>query len=394
MSGSANERIVRDLFAGLSRGDVSPFLAMLAPDAAYRVIGDALGLNSTATGPDGILERIFAPVGLRLAGPLEMDVASVTASENSVAAEIVGRGRLRSGAPYNNRYCFVFRFREGRIESVTEYLDSALTKRAFGVPDDRGDLLERMDLNMWEMWRDIARTARDSTIVETPSAVMTIIPRGMAFHNSVLVRDSIDSEELLARANEVYGSRGLPFSVWLRAHADHRLEQQLLSHGFTQILAMPAMALLGDPGTECAPEELDIRAADDEAALRDYCDVCSRSYATYGMPHELAEDYFARLTSVRAPHVQGFVGYVDGNPVACSALYVTHSVAGVGWVGTVPEARGHRYAEAAVWTTVREGFRRGADFANLQASPMGRTVYERMGFVSPSEYRVLIDSAR
>jgi len=31
----------------------------------------------------------------------------------------------------------------------------------------------------------------------------------------------------------------------------------------------------------------------------------------------------------------------------------------------------------------------GPFFANLQASPMGRPIYERMGFVTMTEYRVL-----
>ena len=87
--------------------------------------------------------------------------------------------------------------------------------------------------------------------------------------------------------------------------------------------------------------------------------------------------------------MQGFVGYVDGTAVAAAALYLTHGVAGIGWVGCVPSARGRRYAEAVTWRAVREGFRRGASFANLQASPMGRPVYERMGFATPTEYRVL-----
>jgi hypothetical protein len=93
---------------------------------------------------------------------------------------------------------------------------------------------------------------------------------------------------------------------------------------------------------------------------------------------------------VYAPHVQGFVGYVERKPVAAAAVYLTHGVAGIGWVGTLSTHRGHRYAEAVTWAAVREGFRRGAAFANLQASPMGRAVYERMGFITPTEYRVFV----
>ncbi len=116
--------------------------------------------------------------------------------------------------------------------------------------------------------------------------------------------------------------------------------------------------------------------------------ITAEAYATYGAPRSYADDAFAALESVSAPHIQGFIGYVAGQPAAAAALYLTHGVAGIGWVG--PEQRGHGYAEAVTWAAIREGFRRGATFANLQASPMGRPIYERMGFETLTEYRVLV----
>ena len=68
-------------------------------------------------------------------------------------------------------------------------------------------------------------------------------------------------------------------------------------------------------------------------------------------------------------------------------------MAGIGWVGTIESARRRGYAEAVTWAAVREGFRRGAAFANLQASVMGRPIYERMGFLTLTEYRVLVGPA-
>jgi hypothetical protein len=152
---------------------------------------------------------------------------------------------------------------------------------------------------------------------------------------------------------------------------------------------MPGMVLLRDPGTRCEPRELEIRPAVDDAGRRAYLHVTAAAYATYGAPAKYADDAFCALESVCAPHIQGFVGYRGGDPVAAAAVYVTHGVAGIGWVGTIPEQRGHGYAEAVTWTAIREGFRRGGAFANLQASPMGRPIYERMGFITPTEYRVL-----
>jgi GNAT superfamily N-acetyltransferase len=205
----------------------------------------------------------------------------------------------------------------------------------------------------------------------------------------IMVRAAVEVDELFAAARRFYSSRGAPFSIWTRAHADGELEAALRGRGFDTFTTMPGMALLADPGTRCEPRDLEIRAATDDAGRRAYLEVTAAAYSTYGAPPAYAEDAFAALESVCAPHLQGFVGYVAGAPVAAAAVYVTHGVAGIGWVGTVPEQRGHGYAEAVTWTAIREGLRRGATFANLQASPMGRPIYERMGFITPTEYRVL-----
>jgi GNAT superfamily N-acetyltransferase len=252
------------------------------------------------------------------------------------------------------------------------------------------DLLRRMDLNMWEMFREIIRLGRGSELYETSQITMAASPRGTAFHNMVMVRDRVDVEVLCAAIREFYVRHGRTFSVWTRKHADAAVEDLLRARGFTDFATMPGMALLHDPGTRCEAPGLEIRAATTDQGRRDYLQVTAEAYATYGAPHEYTEDAFASLDSVCAPHIQGFIGYVKAAPVTAAAVYVTHGVAGIGWVGTIPDQRGRGFGEAVTWAAIREGLRRGATFANLQASPMGRPVYERMGFITVTEYRVLV----
>lgn len=260
---------------------------------------------------------------------------------------------------------------------------------ATGV-EQPGDLLRRMDLNMWEMFREIVRLGRGSELYETPQVTMAASPRGTPFHNMVMVRDAVDVDVLFDAIREFYVRRGRVFSVWTRAHADAALEDVLRARGFTEFTAMPGMALLRDPGTRCEPPGLKIRPATTDAGRQDYLHVTAEAYATYGAPPGYADDAFASIESVCAPHIQGFIGYVQDEPVAAAAVYVTHGVAGIGWVGTVPEQRGHGFGEAVTWAATREGFHRGGTFANLQASPMGRPIYERMGFITKTQYRVLV----
>ena len=266
--------------------------------------------------------------------------------------------------------------------------DVAVPPRTFATPPTRDDLLRAMDFNCWEMFRENARLGRGGELLETAAYYMAYAPRGTFFHNMVMLRDAVDLDQLAGSVKRFYLDRGSAFSIWTRAHADAAMEAALRARGFDLFTTMPGMALLGDPGTRCEPPGLEIRPVVDEAGRRDYLHITAAAYEIYGAPRDYAEDVFARLESVHAPHIQGFIGYVDGSPAAAAEVYVTHGVAGIGWVGTLPEYRRRGYGEAVTWAAIREGFRRGAGFANLQASPMGRPVYERMGFVTPTEYRV------
>jgi predicted acetyltransferase len=78
---------------------------------------------------------------------------------------------------------------------------------------------------------------------------------------------------------------------------------------------------------------------------------------------------------------------VDGEPVASSTLVYGGRVAGVHNVATLPEARRRGFGEALTWHAMARGASFGCDMAALQASQMGRPVYERMGFRLVSQYR-------
>jgi hypothetical protein len=80
-----------------------------------------------------------------------------------------------------------------------------------------------------------------------------------------------------------------------------------------------------------------------------------------------------------------WVGRVDGRPVTTATAYVGQGFVGIYAVGTTKDARGRGYGEAATWaaTLCRPDLP-----ATLQASPMGRPVYERMGYRTVAEFTV------
>ena len=49
-----------------------------------------------------------------------------------VALQGHGEARTKSGVDYNNTYCWVYKFKKGKIISIVEYLDTELVRKAFG----------------------------------------------------------------------------------------------------------------------------------------------------------------------------------------------------------------------------------------------------------------------
>jgi len=112
---------IRAAFRDFGRGEPGTLVALLAPDVAYTVIGTT-ALSGTLHGPDQVLTRLLRPLAAALATPLALEIVSTTAEGDRVVVEARGRATLVSGAPYDNTYCFVFRFNDaGQIQYLTEH---------------------------------------------------------------------------------------------------------------------------------------------------------------------------------------------------------------------------------------------------------------------------------
>lgn len=256
---------------------------------------------------------------------------------------------------------------------------------------DSASLLRLMDLNMQEMYREMARWTPGGFVVERGGLVMVGAPHGTVVTNMAIVAGRTDVERVVEETERVYGRSGLPFSVHTRAHVDVELEAALAGGGFHEIATTPGMVF--HAGTDVAtatPSDLVVRRVEHDADRAAYADVMADAYAVYGSPEESTQAYFARMESVRGPTTCSYLGWIDGRAVSGATLYLSHGIGGVGWVGTRPSAFSRGYGAALTWRVVEEGLRRGVPLLNLQASPMGEPVYRRMGFVTPTRYRMFI----
>lgn len=250
-------------------------------------------------------------------------------------------------------------------------------------------LLRAMDWNFWAMFREITRLSHGGEVLETAKYSLGYTPRGAALHNMVMVHAEIDPHHLYDAVRQFFGARRCPYSIWLRAHADAALESALHRDGFELLTSMPGMACFREPALDDEPlRELVVRTVDDDVQRADFIIAATAAYAPHGTHADHIRNAFANLASLSAPHIQGLVGYVADRPVASCVAYVSHGVTGLAWIGTDPEMRRRGYAAALTRKAVAEGHRLGGTFSSLQASPAGRSVYERLGFVEKTEYRI------
>ncbi len=189
---------------------------------------------------------------------------------------------------------------------------------------------------------------------------------------------------MLARADEFFGDRGYT----LVTHPDH--DEDLPAHAEAEGL----WAFGSSPEMVCRQRLTDVertdgivlRRATDEAGIADFVAVGSAAYPSLGMPDTAMGEAIDRFDRVLEPHIAVVVAYDHDEPVAAAQALLSHGIAGVYWVGTLEAARGKGLGEAVCRWVTNWAFDQGAAAQTLQASTMGESIYDRMGYETIYRY--------
>ena len=133
MTAPDNKRLLVDAFAALSQGDSRPLVDLFADELCWTVMGNTRW-SKTYRGKQTVLAELLGELGKRLAGRYRAAAVRLVAEGDLVVVEARGQATTKSGVPYNNSYCFIYRLAGGRIREVTEYLDTALLTTALADP--------------------------------------------------------------------------------------------------------------------------------------------------------------------------------------------------------------------------------------------------------------------
>ena len=119
------------MFAELAKGNGEALLDALDDDIQWTLIGST-SLSRTYSGKQSVIDNFLGPFGETIDCHIHITPENFIADGEYVALQGRGESRTKSGVDYNNTYCWAYQFRNEKIVSITEYLDTELVRAAFG----------------------------------------------------------------------------------------------------------------------------------------------------------------------------------------------------------------------------------------------------------------------
>ena len=132
MSATANKQLLQDIFAALAKSDSRPFVAAMADDFRWTMVGSNKWAKTYA-GKQAVIGELFAALRTKM-DRITTIAHRFIADGDHVAVEARGANTTKAGVPYCNTYCFVFRVADGKLVELTEYMDSELVTAVLGDP--------------------------------------------------------------------------------------------------------------------------------------------------------------------------------------------------------------------------------------------------------------------
>jgi uncharacterized protein len=129
MGTAENKKLLEDIFSGLSQGNSSLFVESMDESFQWIVTGHTKW-SKTYAGKQTVLRELMGALQTALAGRIRVTGTRFVADGDIVVVEAKGSNTTKAGKPYNNNYCFVFRLVEGKLQELTEYMDTQLVVEA------------------------------------------------------------------------------------------------------------------------------------------------------------------------------------------------------------------------------------------------------------------------
>ena len=133
------------------------------------------------------------------------------------------------------------------------------------------------------------------------------------------------------------------------------------------------------PSTPAVPDSFHIHHVRDDKMLETWQQVSAEGF---GGDTQIYYDAYARHGYGQDAFSLHYIGHLDDRPVTSSTLLVAGGIASIYDVSTPPPFRRQGFGSAITFATMQEARERGYRYAWIWSSPMGKSVYSKLGFVA------------
>lgn len=258
------------------------------------------------------------------------------------------------------------------------------------------ELLAVLESNMVAFWSAYGR-ANGSTLHSTSNVVWFYTGIQVPLFNGVLsarlkpddVKATFDS--LQAKITE----RGAPALWWIGPQAKpDNLGSLLEQLGLQPAGEVPGMAidLAGMDDKPSTLANFTIQKVNNAEMQSLWARIAGVGSGFPDVVSEAMAQAESTLTDPQYKDQHRYIGFLNGAPVATSALVLDSGVAGIYAVATIPEARRKGIGRLMTVVPLLEARQKGYRVGILQASSMGYPVYRSMGFRDVCKYRLYLQS--
>lgn len=119
---TVDKQLQKKISEEFAKGNLDFTAEYLADNVKWNILGD-----SPIIGRAEVLE---VSKMLQLQSFPIITIKNIVAEGNYVVVESTGEAKTTNGKQYNQTYCDVFRFGDDKLQEITTYLDTALSKEA------------------------------------------------------------------------------------------------------------------------------------------------------------------------------------------------------------------------------------------------------------------------
>jgi GNAT superfamily N-acetyltransferase len=207
----------------------------------------------------------------------------------------------------------------------------------------------------------------------------------MWLHSPGILLAESGAEELLRDwlqvADVFFRKFGADYNVAFSESGALDIVEHLARYGYVERLRNPILVLDGPPRVPDLNQQARIIRVTEENKH----DLLRVLYDAFYLGPELSR-CIVRPDQLCDPATRHYLAYVNEEPAACvTVLLGAEGVAGVWNVGTVRQFRRRGLASSLMARALAEAAADGCPVSALLASPMGRPLYERMGYCCVGE---------